>query len=225
MYRPVIACPHLSRLKLFGGAVLDAASGPITGRAAQRHRVALLALLATTKRLHHSRDQLMTLLWPNADAERGRKLLSDSIYRINQALGGDAVTGTAEDIRLNRSRLSTDVADFDGAVDERDWRRVVELYDGPLLDGFYLPGSPEFDQWMEIERAKYAHARSVAAEDEHVRDLKQKAESATSEDEGHKALRAYNRALFEKMRKLEPSITDRIDHMETAVLKRLGGDE
>ncbi len=155
---------HVNRLRLFGGAALDAASGPITGRAAQRHRVALLALLATTKRLHHSRDQLMTLLWPNADAERGRKLLSDSIYRINQALGGDAVTGTADDIRLNRCRLSTDVADFEAAVDERDWPRVVDLYDGPFLDGFYLPGSPEFDQWMEIDRARYARNVGKALE-------------------------------------------------------------
>lgn len=160
----MIARMHVNRLNLFGGATLDAASGPITGRAAQRHRVALLALLATTKRLHRSRDQLMTLLWPSADAERGRRLLSDSIYRINHALGGDAITGTAEDIRLNRSRLSTDVADFEAATDQHDWPRVVHLYDGPFLDGFYLPDAPEFDQWMEIERARYARNVGKALE-------------------------------------------------------------
>jgi DNA-binding SARP family transcriptional activator len=160
----MIARMHVNRLNLFGGATLDAASGPITGRAAQRHRVALLALLATTKRLHRSRDQLMTLLWPSADAERGRRLLSDSIYRLNQALGGDAVVGTAEDIRLNRSRLSTDVADFETATDQHDWPRVVHLYDGPFLDGFYLPDSPEFDQWMEMERARYARNVGKALE-------------------------------------------------------------
>ena len=164
MYRPVIARTHVNRLKLFGGAALDASSGPITGRAAQRHRVALLALLSTTKRLHRSRDQLMTLLWPNADAERGRRLLSDSIYRINQALGGDTVTGTADEIRLNRHRLSTDIADFEAAVDERDWPRVVDLYDGPFLESFYLPSSPEFDQWMEIERFRYARNVGKALE-------------------------------------------------------------
>jgi TolB-like protein/Tfp pilus assembly protein PilF len=154
----------MNRLKLFGGAALDAQTGPITGRAAQRHRLALLALLATTRRQYRSRDQLVALLWPDADAERGRKLLSDSIYRINQALGGDAVTGTGEDVRLNRAQLGCDVADFELAVESSDNRRVVDLYAGPFLDGFYLPHASEFDQWMEIERAQYARSAAKAVE-------------------------------------------------------------
>src|SRR3954464_12485529 len=85
--RPATA--SVNRLTLFGGAMLDTASGPITGRAAQRHRLALLALLATTRRAYRTRAQLITILWPETDSDRGRKLLSDSIYRVNQALGGD----------------------------------------------------------------------------------------------------------------------------------------
>jgi serine/threonine-protein kinase len=139
-------------------------AGPIAGRAAQRHRIALLALLATTRRLYRSRDQLIAFLWPDADAERGRKLLSDSIYRVNRALDGDAITGTGDDLRLNRGVLGSDVADFEAAVDARDWQRVAELYAGPLLDGFFLPGSPEFDQWMETERAQYTRTYAKALE-------------------------------------------------------------
>lgn len=76
-----------------------------------------------------------------------------------------------------------------------------------------------------IEKARYDYARTRAADDEHVRDLKAKADGATSEDEGRKSLRAYNRALFDKMRKLEPTVSERIDRMEAAVLKRLGGSD
>ena len=144
--------------------MLDTAAGPLTGRAAQRHRVALLALLSTTRRLYRSRDQLVAFLWPDADAERGRKLLSDSIYRINQALGGDAIAGTGEDIRLNRRQVASDVADLEAAVEAREWRRVVELYAGPFLDGFFLPGAADFDQWMEGERAQYARIVAKAIE-------------------------------------------------------------
>ena len=153
-----------NRLELLGGGMLANAAGPITGRAAQRHRIALLALLATTRRLYRSRDQLIAFLWPDADAERGRKLLSDSIYRVNRALDGDAITGTGDDLRLNRGVLASDVADFEAAVDARDWQRVAELYAGPLLDGFFLPGSPEFDQWMETERAQYTRTYAKALE-------------------------------------------------------------
>lgn len=154
----------MNRLELFGGATVTAAAGPITGRAAQRHRVALLALLATTRRFYRSRDQLVTLLWPDADAERGRKLLSDSIYRINQALGDDAVVGTGEDVRLNRIQVGSDVADLEAALDAREWRRAVELHSGPFLDGFFLPGAVDFDQWMEAERAHYTREVSKAIE-------------------------------------------------------------
>jgi len=162
--RPIVARVNMNRLKLFGGAGLDAESGPITGRAAQRHRIALLALLSTTRRLHRSRDQLVTFLWPEADAERGRKLLSDSIYRINQALGGDAIIGAGDDVRLNRAQVASDVADFEAAVNSCDSRGCIELYTGPFLDGFYLPHATDFDQWMENERAHYARTAAKAIE-------------------------------------------------------------
>src|SRR4051812_32825779 len=119
--RPFVARSTVTRLRLFGGAVIDAESGPITGRATQRHRIALLALLSTTRRLYRGRDQLVTILWPEADAERGRKLLSDSIYRVNQALGGEVIIGTGDDLRLSRQQLGSDVADFEAAVDAREW--------------------------------------------------------------------------------------------------------
>ena len=162
--RPFVARSTVTRLRLFGGAVIDAASGPITGRATQRHRLALLALLATTRRLYRGRDQLVTILWPDADAERGRKLLSDSIYRINQALGGEVISGTGDDVRLSRQHLGSDVADLEAAVDANDWRRAVEVYTGPFLDGFYLPNATEFDQWMEGERRQYARAAEKSIE-------------------------------------------------------------
>ena len=77
MNRPVIARVTVNRLKLFRGAVVNVDGRPITGRAAQRHRIALLSLLSTTRRLNRSRDQLVFFLWPDADADRGRKLLSE----------------------------------------------------------------------------------------------------------------------------------------------------
>ncbi len=154
----------MNRLTLFGSAIVDTGDGPLIGRAAQRHRIALLALLACGRRAHRSRDQLMTLLWPDADGERGRRLLSDSIYRINEALGGAVIVGTGEDVRLDRQRLSSDVTDLEAAAEAGEWTSVVLAYAGPLLDGFYLPGAPEFDRWMEAERDRYARLAAKALE-------------------------------------------------------------
>ena len=187
--------------------MLANAAGPITGRAAQRHRIALLALLATTRRLYRSRDQLTAFLWPDADAERGRKLLSDSIYRINRALDGDAITGTGDDLRLNRGVLGSDVADFEAAVDARDCQRVVELYAGPLLDGFFLPGSTEFDHWMETERAQYTRTYAKALEALAVK-ASEAGQAAEAVDWWHRLAALVpddSRVAMELMRALESS--------------------
>jgi hypothetical protein len=75
-----------------------------------------------------------------------------------------------------------------------------------------------------VERTKFADAKRKAAEDPEVNALKEKADNAGSEDEARKALRDYNRALFQKMRKLEPSIKERIDATEAAIMRRLNGE-
>jgi hypothetical protein len=75
-----------------------------------------------------------------------------------------------------------------------------------------------------IEKAKYDELKTHAADDPHVKELKQKADTAPTEDEGRKASRSYYKALFEKMRSLDDgSAHERIERMETAVMKDLGG--
>ena len=55
--------------------------------------------------------------------------------------------------------------------------------------------------------------------------LKEKADGAVSDDEARKAQRAYNKALFNKMRSIDSSIKDRADRIEAAIMKRLDSAE
>jgi DNA-binding SARP family transcriptional activator len=97
------------RLKLLGGAVIEGPAGPLTGRVAQRRRIALLACIAASRGRPVSRDKLMALLWPDATPERARHLLSDSIYLVRKELGETAVVATASDLRLDDEVVSSDV--------------------------------------------------------------------------------------------------------------------
>jgi TolB-like protein len=172
--RPVIArasparrlsiAPVSPRARLFGGATIETPDGPLTGRAVQRHRLALVALLATARRGARGRDHLIDLLWPDATSDRGRRLLSDSIYRINRALGAEALITRCDRVELNRAVLSSDTAEFDAALQQHDWKHAIEVHDAPFLDGFYLPGAAEFDQWMESERRRFEKAVERARE-------------------------------------------------------------
>ncbi|MBC7897655.1 MAG: hypothetical protein H7066_19715, partial [Cytophagaceae bacterium] len=153
------------RIKLLGGAVIETAEGLVAGRATHRHRIALLALLATTRRPGRSRDQLIGLLWPDADTARARRLLSDAVYRINEGLGVEGIVASGDDLRLNGQLVSSDVADFERAAVVSDHLRAVELYGGPFLDGFFLSGAVALERWVEDERGGYARdfARSLEA--------------------------------------------------------------
>jgi DNA-binding SARP family transcriptional activator/TolB-like protein len=147
------------RLRLFGGASLEDDHGPITGRGAQRRRIALLALLATARR-PISRDKLVAYLWEEADTERARKLLSESLYVIRKTLGEDSLVTLGDAVQLNANVVWTDVAEFTAALERGDDKTALDLYRGPFLDGFFLSDALEFDNWVESERAALARSRA-----------------------------------------------------------------
>ena len=75
-----------------------------------------------------------------------------------------------------------------------------------------------------VEKQKYDQAKAKAVADPKVQELRGKADLASSEDESRKALREYNKAMFRRMKEIDPSIKDHINRMETAVMSRLGGE-
>ena len=154
----------MQRLIVFGGLSIATADGPLSGRAVQRRRLALLVLLAAVRHRGVSRDKLIAILWPTASAETGRHYLSDSVYRINQAMGGDVIVAAGDDLRLDSERLPTDLEEFEDALARGDHERAVATYAGPFLDGFFLPDAPEFDRWIEEQRARFAAAFANALE-------------------------------------------------------------
>lgn len=171
--RPNIAESAMFQLRLLGGVSIDGAEGPIAGRAVQRHRLALLAILAATASPSVSRDKLITYLWPESDARRARHALADSIYRLNEALGGSAVLCVGDELRLNLAILSSDVVDFHLAIKRRAWEEALLLYGGPFMDGFFLPEALEFERWLELVRERlegeYALALESLAQERHAR--------------------------------------------------------
>ena len=69
------------------------------------------------------------------------------------------------------------------------------------------------------EDERFANARKTAAEDPKVLELREKADLAKTEETGSRAMKAYLRALYAKMRALEPSLEERISLTEAAALK------
>ena len=143
-------------LRLFGVPTLAHDDGRlIEGRASQRHRIALLALLVRASG-GYTRDKLLSLLWPESDAERGRNLLNESIYVLRRALGEDVILSAGDDLRLGPGALTTDVSRFEESLDRGEVEQAVEIYSGPFMDGFFLTRSGEFERWLDREREALA---------------------------------------------------------------------
>jgi Tol biopolymer transport system component/DNA-binding SARP family transcriptional activator len=100
----------------------------------------------------------MAYLWPDAEEERARRMLNQAIYALRQDLGSDEVLLGSRDLRLNPELVSSDVAEFEQALAEGKLEDAEARYTGPFLDGFHLPGTPEFERWAEEERAGLARS-------------------------------------------------------------------
>jgi DNA-binding SARP family transcriptional activator/TolB-like protein len=152
-------------LRLFGSPSIAGEDGALlAGRAAQRHRLALLALLALAPGRALSREKLMGYLWPERDTEHARQLLNQAVYHLRKALGEEAILSAGDDLRLNPEVIRADVAEFESALERDDPESAVALYRGPFLDGFFLSDAPEFEQWVDQERERLAGACAKALE-------------------------------------------------------------
>jgi DNA-binding SARP family transcriptional activator/tetratricopeptide (TPR) repeat protein len=126
--------------------------------------MAVLALLARAGQRGISRDKVLALLWPDADADRGSRTLAQALYALRKDLiAEDAITGSRE-LRFDPALVTTDVGEFAAAVSRGDDARAAELYAGPFLDGFHLAGAEEFARWVDGERATLAQDYSRVLE-------------------------------------------------------------
>jgi adenylate cyclase len=162
--RVLLASPIVLTLKLFGAPRIERSGGLVTGRASQGRRLALLAFLALTRTRLGTRDKVIALFWPESPSDRARQRLSDDLYILRSALGEDVVRTLGDELALNPAAMTSDVGDFERLLDEGHPEQAVQLFAGPLLDGFHLADSAEFDQWLDSERARLGTRYATALE-------------------------------------------------------------
>ncbi len=151
-------------VRTLGGAQVEGPAGPLAGRAAHRRRVALLALLASSRSGAMTREKVIGYLWPEYRSARARRLLSVALSDMRKDMGEHAFVSAGDELSLNPETVASDAAAFEAALGAGDWRRAVELYRGPFLDGFHVDDAPEFERWVDAERDRLARAYAGALE-------------------------------------------------------------
>jgi TolB-like protein len=140
-------------IKLLGGyRVYDGEGNELT--LPTRKARALLAFLALSMGQWHSRDRLAGLLWSDRQDAQARHSLTQalgSIRKMAETVEVGLIESDGERIRLLGTETEVDALAFRNMQD-RDPTSAVELYPGPLLDGFSVP-DPAFQDWLAGERA------------------------------------------------------------------------
>lgn len=160
------------RIDMFGG--LRASRGASTLDRFQTQKTgALLAYLAFYPQRRHLREELIDLLWPDADAEAGRHRLSQALAWLRaqleptDALKNSVIAADRQRIGIQPSAVVTDVAIFEMSCaafhknpDDQAIRLALEAalagYKDGLLRGYY-------DGWVLVERARLQDAYIEAA--------------------------------------------------------------
>ena len=165
------------KIEMFGD--LRARQG---GRVHTRFRTqktgSLLAYLAYFLQRAHPREELIEMLWPDAELEQGRPTLSVALSSLRHQLeppgapAGSVIVANHSTVCLNPDFITTDVSQFQSLVRSAEAAETTDIKKQCLLDaialvrGELLPG--RYEDWCAIERERlselYVEAlRSMAA--------------------------------------------------------------
>lgn len=150
------------KIRLFGAPEVEAGGRPLPLNN-QKAR-ALLFYLAVTRQ-PHTRSHLATLLWSEFPAGNARRSLRVTLFQLRRALqmaGVEEVLKVEGDLlELQVANNSCDISHFCHLLDqgsESALAEAVNLYRGSFLEGFSLPDTPLFDEWVRLEDEKLMQA-------------------------------------------------------------------
>lgn len=122
-----------------------------------RKHFAILAYLALSPETSRSRNHLTGLVWGGKPDDKARRSLNEAIHRLRATLGAERIQSRGDSIHLSPEGLEVDALEFARLCDTGQLR-ALELLRGDFLEGFHVDDAPEFDSWMEAERARIRDA-------------------------------------------------------------------
>lgn len=145
---------------LFGeySITLNGRSAPLRNLKAR----ALLAYLLIHAKQTHSRETLMTLLWPDSLRQSAQTSLRQTLRQIRLAIPDlPLLLAKRQTVQLNPDMAyELDVAQFEALIQAEtveELTKAITLYGGSFLHDLFVPDSNEFEGWVANRRALYLH--------------------------------------------------------------------
>lgn len=155
------------KISLLGTFRVTLNDQPVTGFESNKVR-ALLAYLAIEAKISHSRSKLAGMLWPDMPETSALSNLRYALSDLRNVIGDRIAIPphlriSRQSIQFNPSSENwLDVHAFetlleageDMASDMTAFCQAVDIYHGSFLEGFSIPGSTAFEEWLLLERER-----------------------------------------------------------------------
>ncbi len=156
-------------IRLLGSFQVIHGGMPLSGFESNKVR-ALLAYLAVEAQRPHPRRKLSALLWPEFPETRALSNLRFALSDLRKVIGDRSAQPpyleiSPQEIKFNLNSDSlVDVTTFDrysnyarqNPLDFQSLKKAAELYRGSFLEGFSIPDSIPFEEWLVLKREHYA---------------------------------------------------------------------
>ncbi|MDD2482465.1 MAG: AAA family ATPase, partial [Lutispora sp.] len=98
-----------------------------------------------------AREELSGLLWPDANAQAGRKNIRNAIYYIKKSLDMDIVISPNKSIIMLNPNVQI-FSDLELLLSDDEW---IDAYTGDFLQGFIVKDEEALEEWIINSKEKY----------------------------------------------------------------------
>lgn len=120
-----------------------------------RKNLGLLIYVARSPHGRRSREHLASMFWgdkPEADA---RHSLNEALRVIRKHLPDGMLAADGDYVTLEPGKVSFDLDEFSALVEAGKTRQASALIRGEMMQGFSIPDSNEFEDWLSAERSAW----------------------------------------------------------------------
>lgn len=144
-------------IRALGALEIRGSPEPLAAILADQEAAAVLAYLVLARPgITHHFDDLVRTFWPGLDPGPAMAALDRVLDLLQEQLPPGVLDLHGQDqVGVVPRLVSCDAYDFEDAVAAHRWRRALQLYRGPLLDGLDVAGAVGYHEWRDAERKRF----------------------------------------------------------------------
>ena len=152
-----------------------------------RKNLALLLYLVRSPDRRRTREHLVGVFWGDKPDSSARHSLNEALRVIRKSAGEDLLLSIGDQVALAPDAVLVDVDELEGLLHLERWSDAVPLMQGSFLEGFAVPDSSAFEDWLAAERLVWLDRMGAG--------LRRHAETRLAAGDGQAAQEAAVRAL------------------------------